>query len=389
MHIYLYLFNRWNYVVDLPEAYTPMAHGDLSEFQNALQSKKIINQSDHHLTGRETEVLALGLDFCPRIAVAEYATSLNANPNVNSSIVNSPLSSSSSVRSFLHWETLPSVAPGDRWPIYAVNEVYKKIEIVEPSGKYKRRRESNSSDCSMTSWKRKEKRYHTSPNQITMDCVQVAAVANMWREQNLFYLTESDHLPGDAAGVLVLWSREHYQREAERHFVDDATYELIAFNGRVPAVAREKMAQLVAARDDHLQQLRDEGVIGEETLNELQNSETNQVKMIPFIHFRPKIDLPAHRKTGTFQARAVVDASSGPLHALDEYLAKMAAPITRIMPGILNESYELVQMTSWLTAEAQNRVRLRARDYLAIHRLRLGSSVRQCSSRSNRLPAFH
>ena len=342
-----------------------MAHVDRSQLLNYLQLKKIINQSEYRPTEREIEVLALGLEFVPRKGVVEYATSLYAIPNAK--IVTSKLKTSSlnekfrnssqeegSVRNILNWETLPSIAPIDIW---SVNEVYNQPVIVEPSNKCKRRRENNNSDCSITNWKRNEKRYHTSPNQmdngeITMDYMQIAAVAKMWKDQNMFYLTESDHLPGDSAGVIVLWSREHYRREADRHFSDDEMYELVAVNERVSAVAKEKMSHLVAARNYHLHQLRAVGIIGEETLNELKNSETNEVKMIPYIHFRPKTDLPAHPATGTFQARAVVETDSGPLHALDEYLANLATPITTIMPGILNDSYELVQTTSWLNAEA-------------------------------------
>ena len=319
-----------------------MSHGDRSQLQNELQLKKIINQSERHLTGREIELLALGLDFvpCSRTAEDVDSSSVLATGNVFCSQVrwmddSNRGASKSSVRKYLSCETMPSKSSADNWQAH-----HEKLEEIHSIG-------------ITTGTKSRGKRSHPMPHQIAMDDKEVAEVAKMWNEQKAFYLTESDGLDGEAAGVVVLWSREHYELEAERYFSDKERYEQIAVNRFVPAVTKGELARVELLLKYHVNLLDIGGFLDEETLAEFKNAEKSDQKMMPYIHFQPKTDLPAHQTTGTFQARAVVETSVGPLHLLDCYLARVSAPIMTVLPGILNDSTELVQTTSWLTTEAQ------------------------------------
>ena len=157
-----------------------------------------------------------------------------------------------------------------------------------------------------------------------------------------------DSSSASAGGIIVLWDRDAYEREAARHLSNVDTYKLIADESSevlpcqiIPAIVQSQMTCLIEARNDHIRQLIASGFISRDTLAELIPAQQIDSKIFPYIHFRPKTDVPAHPTTGTFQARAVVETSVGPLNRLEDFLAQLSAPIMEVMPGILNESFHL------------------------------------------------
>ena len=246
----------------------------------------------------------------------------------------------------MRWsETVPSMATSGLFPVNLRNS---ELVAAEPSRNVKKRRLDNNSDCSLNSWRRKQKRYHTSAPSM-MGFLEMSAIAKRWNEQDLFYLMESDDSSSaSAGGIIVLWDRDAYEREAARHLSNVDTYKLIADESSevlpcqiIPAIVQSQMTCLIEARNDHIRQLIASGFISRDTLAELIPAQQNDSKIFPYIHFRPKTDVPAHPTTGTFQARAVVETSVGPLNRLEDFLAQLSAPIMEVMPGILNESFHL------------------------------------------------
>ena len=336
----------------LPELYTPLVFANSSELEKFLQLKTIINHSKYILDGREIELLALCLKYLVNLGITqEYLVAVENQPSPFSELV-SALNNHSikghniNVYWLMSWsETVPSMATSGLFP---VNIRPSDFAAAEPSRKCKKRRIKNNSKCSLNSWKRRQLRYYTlAPS--TMGYLEMSAIAKRWNEQNLFYLTESDDSSSvSAGGIIVLWDKVEYELEAARHLSNVDTYELIADESSevlpcqiIPAIVQSKMNCLIEVRNDHIRKLMASGFLDKEEIAEFISTQQNEAKIFPFIHFRPKTDVPAHPATRTFQAKAVVETSVGPLHHLDVFLAKLGAPIMEAMPGILNECIDL------------------------------------------------
>ena len=336
----------------LPEHYTPLEFANSSQLEEFLQLKIIINHSKYILDGREIELLALCLKYLVNLGITqEYLVAVENQPSPFSELV-SALNNHSikghniNVYWLMSWsETVPSMATSGLFP---VNIRPSDFAAAEPSRKCKKRRIKNNSKCSLNSWKRRQLRYYTlAPS--TMGYLEMSAIAKRWNEQNLFYLTESDDSSSvSAGGIIVLWDKVEYELEAARHLSNVDTYELIADESSevlpcqiIPAIVQSKMNCLIEVRNDHIRKLMASGFLDKEEIAEFVSTQQNEAKIFPFIHFRPKTDVPAHPATRTFQAKAVVETSVGPLHHLDVFLAKLGAPIMEAMPGILNECIDL------------------------------------------------
>ena len=336
----------------LPEHYTPLEFANSSQLEEFLQLKIIINHSKYVLDGREIEMLALSLKYLARLGItSENLLALEKKSSPFSEMVSTLnnhriTGNSMNIYWLMSWsETVPSMATSGLFPIKIR---HSELASAEQSRKLKKRRTGNTSKCSLNSWRRRQMRYYTfAPSE--MGYLEMSAIAKRWNDQNLFYLTESyDSSSPSAGGIIVLWDKVEYELEAARHLSNVDTYELIADESSevlpcqiIPAIVQSKMNCLIEVRNDHIRKLMASGFLDKEEIAEFVSTQQNEAKIFPFIHFRPKTDVPAHPATRTFQAKAVVETSVGHLQHLDVFLAKLGAPIMEAMPGILNECIDL------------------------------------------------
>ena len=336
----------------LPEHYTPLEFANSSQLEEFLQLKIIINHSKYILDGREIEMLALSLKYLARLGItSENLLALENKSSPFSEMVSTLnnhriTGNSMNIYWLMSWsETVPSMATSGLFPIKIR---HSELASAEQSRKFKKRRTGNTSKCSLNSWRRRQMRYYTfAPSE--MGYLEMSAIAKRWNDQNLFYLTESyDSSSPSAGGIIVLWDKVEYELEAARHLSNVDTYELIADESSevlpcqiIPAIVQSQMTCLIEARNDYIRQLMASGFLDKEDFAEFTSPKENEAKIFPFIYFRPMTDVPAHSATGTFQAKAVVETSVGPLHHLDVFLARLTSPIMEVMPGILNESIDL------------------------------------------------
>ena len=157
-------------------------------------------------------------------------------------------------------------------------------------------------------------------------------------EQTEFYITESDK-----GGVIVLWKRSDYEKEALRQFSNKQNYQLLGdeSSSSTSFVIQNTIKKLCLERNEHIQFLERNNHITRRESLAMQFMDENQ--KLPLVYLKPKINKPFHPSTGTFQARAVVSTIRGPLYALDKYLSKITSPIMEILPGLLKNSDQLIE----------------------------------------------
>ena len=360
----------WNYVTDLPENYTPRTFPSRPQLQEFLKQKTIINQSSYRLSGREIELLAVGFTFYPGRNrceegyeyAADYCKYYTPNHNSHKRVFDNTSSESSS----------------DEETEETSNEAKKTklltVASAESSGRYRTERRADTICKKNIAWAMRWNESIPSNSwaglcepeileDLPTHCIwirrdgrsfptfefdDVHKVHLNWNRQTEFYLTQAD-VP--SAGVSVLWSRNDYEREAERHLSDAETYELVAeapkYQKRPPYII-ELMDRLGEARNTHVLNLVSKGFVTKREADKIKYSGRYHPTMIPNIHFRPKIHLPINPETKTFQSRAVVETHYGALHRLDEFLAQSAAPILSATPGLLNESSD--HSSNWLSS---------------------------------------
>ena len=157
------------------------------------------------------------------------------------------------------------------------------------------------------------------------------------RKQNQFYITESDN-----GGVVVLWNWFDYEKEALRQLGDSANYHLVAdenyfkLSGQsTPQIIQRLTKKLCDGRNAHIHKLKRNGYISHKESKAMQVIDENQ--KFPYVFFQPKTNKPFHPETDTFQAKAIVETTCGPLYVLDNYLSNITSPIMDIIPGLLKK----------------------------------------------------
>ena len=101
------------------------------------------------------------------------------------------------------------------------------------------------------------------------------------------------------------------------------------------------MKKLYMERNKQVNNLRKNSFISKEESKSMKIIDDNQ--KMPYVFFQPKIGKPFHPETGTFQARAIVETASSPLSALENYLFTVTNPIMDKLPGVVQNSTQLMK----------------------------------------------
>ena len=331
-----------NYVTRVMKGYKPLQYGTEGVLNCYLEQKAILNQTDFKLTDVQTEFLAHGLNFV-------------TNPLPSTTAVKKKKYAKSSMRSYtkqidsrMLWS---NSIPGTKGHMpHDLNSI--SLELEQNSTKALQWTSAPEVRENM------DRFYQTilntgesvagNGNAIPYTHPELLKAEESLDEQNEFYITESDK-----GGVIVLWKRSDYEKEALRQFSDKENYQLLGdeSSSSTPLIIQNTIRNICMERNEHIQYLERNNHITRRESLAMQVMDENQ--KLPLVYLKPKINKPFHPSTGTFQARAVVSTIRGPLYALDKYLTKVTSPMMRVLPGLLKNSDQLIEEIANKSSAAQ------------------------------------
>ena len=183
--------------------------------------------------------------------------------------------------------------------------------------------------------------------------LELLKAADSLGKQDHFFITKSDK-----GGVIVLWKRSDYEKEAVRQLSDESKYHLLAEESSsnrqrqsaLPLSVQNTIHSLCQKRNTHIRHLENNGYISLKESLAMQVIDDKQ--KLPYVYFQAKIHKPFHPDTGTFQSRAIVATGCGPLYSLDKYLSKITSPIMAFIPGLLKNSNQLIERIATMSSSA-------------------------------------
>ena len=139
----------------------------------------------------------------------------------------------------------------------------------------------------------------------------------------------------DKGGMTVIFNKKDYRKEALRQLFDKSTYKQLTFTE-----IRKEISRSISLSNNLLDRLIDEDNITRVEADRAKN--TIAKAKIPPIYFLPKVHKEKRADTGTFPMRPIISACCGPTKVLDEYIAKITAPLLKCIPGSICDTTELI-----------------------------------------------
>ena len=169
--------------------------------------------------------------------------------------------------------------------------------------------------------------------------------------------------PADKGGTVVVWKKEKYICEMERHLADTNSYHNIENQGVALRNAQTRSRRIVLKLFENFYEGKRGGLIQARS----RDFYIAFKSVIPHLYLLPKIHKPLNADTGTWQGRPVLSGCQAPTRPVDWICTALLNPLLRLLPERLKDTTDFLNKIQEIRAPMPEGTQLFSMDVVSLY----------------------